>query len=186
MILIYGFIIVCFFAVAVFAPDLVVMQDDSLSLQIRGFTASKLLAKQGWVWPGVLSLVLLLAVHSFLAFQKIMGPLYRFRCAFEALGKGNFLYPVKIRKKDYLHAEEEALQAMIVSLSGKLEHIKEAAGEALESIGRLEETAGVGTEWSDAQIELLEANREHLRQLTTACTQFRLREAGELQPASRL
>jgi len=185
MILVYGFVIVCFLAIAVFAPDLFVIQDESLSLQIRGFAASRLLAKNAWVWPAVLSLILLLGVHSFLAFQKIMGPLYRFRCAFEALGKGDFLYPVKIRKRDYLHAEEEALQAMILSLSGKLEHIREVADEALGTVGRLEQTARVGTEWSDAQIGLLQANREHLQQLAKVCTQFSLKkDAGELQPPS--
>jgi methyl-accepting chemotaxis protein len=184
MILIYGFIIVCFLAIAVFAPDLFVIQDESLSLQIRGFAASRLLAKNAWVWPAALSLVLLLGVHSFLAFQKIMGPLYRFHCAFEALGKGDFLYPVKIRKKDYLHAEEQALQAMITSLSGKLEHIQKAAEEALGTIGRLEQTADVGTEWSDTQIALLRTNRERLQQLATVCTQFRLKDAGEGQPPS--
>jgi methyl-accepting chemotaxis protein len=185
MILVYGFVIVCFLAIAVFAPDLFVIQDQSLSLQIRGFTASRLLAKNTWVWPAVFSLVLLLGVHSFLAFQKIMGPLYRFRCAFEAMGQGDFFYPVKIRKRDYLHAEEEALQAMITSLSGKLKHIQEAADEVLVSFGRLEQTAHVGTEWSDAQIELLRANRERLQQLATVCTQFRLKKnEGDLQPPS--
>jgi methyl-accepting chemotaxis protein len=185
MILVYGFVIVSFLAIAVFAPDLFVIQDQSLSLQIRGFAASRLLAKNTWVWPAAFSLVLLLGVHSFLAFQKIMGPLYRFRCAFEALGEGEFFYPVKIRKRDYLHAEEEALQAMITSLSGKLKQIQEAADEVLVTVGRLEQTAHVGTEWSDAQIELLRANRERLQQLATVCTQFRLeKDAGELQPPS--
>jgi methyl-accepting chemotaxis protein len=186
MILTYGFIIVCFFAVAVFVPDLAVIQDQSMSLQIRGFAASSLLAKNTWVWPAVISLILFLGVHSFLAFQKIMGPLYRFRCAFEALGKGNFLYPVKIRKRDYLHTEEEALQAMISSLSGKLEHIQGAADEALGTVGRLEQTAHVGTEWTDAQMELLQNNRESLQQLAAVCMEFRLRDAGELQPSSPL
>lgn len=184
MILIYGFIIVTFFALAVFAPDLVEMQDKGLSLQIRSYAASRLLAKHAWVWPAVLSLILFLGVHSFLSFQKIMGPLYRFRCAFEALEKGNLLYPVTIRKKDYLHAEEKALDGMIKSLSWKLETIKDAADQALGSLGQLEKNARVGAEWSDAQIDLLRANREHLERLATVYQQFRLRDEGELQPAS--
>jgi len=110
--------------------------------------------------------------------------LYRFRCAFEALEKGNLLYPVTIRKKDYLHAEEKALDGMIKSLSWKLESIKDAADQALGSLGQLEKNARVGTEWSDAQIDLLRANREHLERLATVYQQFRLRDEGELQPAS--
>jgi methyl-accepting chemotaxis protein len=184
MILVYGFIIVCFFAVAVFASDLVVIQDQSLSLQIRGFAASRMLEKQVWVWPAVFSLVLLLGVHSFLAFQKIMGPLYRFRRAFEALEKGDLLYSVKIRKKDYLHTEEQALESMIKALSGKLEAIKNTAEEALGSVGQLEETANVGTEWSDDQMDLLRAQRERLENLAAAFQCFRLSGEGDRQPAS--
>lgn len=184
MILVYCFIMVSFFAIAVFAPDFFEMQNETLSWETRGHAASRLLAKHAWVWPAVFSLILLLGVHSFVAFQKIMGPLYRFRCAFEALEKGDLLYPVKIRKKDYLHAEEKALDSMIKTLAGKLEGIKTTAEEALGSMGRLEETASVGTEWSDNQIDLLRAQREHLERLAAAFQSFRLRDEGEKRQVS--
>jgi hypothetical protein len=114
-----------------------------------------------------------------------MGPLYRFRCAFEALEKGNLLYPVTIRKKDYLHAEEKALDSMIKTLAGKLEDIKYTTEEALGSVSRLEETANVGTEWSDNQMGLLRTQREHLERLAAVFQGFRLRdEGGEKPPVS--
>ena len=91
MVLIYCFVIVAFFAVAVFVPDLKEMEDQSLSLAARGNAAARILTKHSWVWPSVLSLILLLGMHSFFAFQKVMGPLYRFRCALEDLKDLNSL-----------------------------------------------------------------------------------------------
>ena len=83
MSLIASFIIVAFFAIAVFVPDVLEMQNQSLGLQIRSDAASRILEKASWVWPAVLSLIILLGLHSFRAFQRLIGPIYRFRCAFE-------------------------------------------------------------------------------------------------------
>ena len=105
----YSFIIVCFFAIAVFVPDMVEMRDQSLNPVIRGVAASRVLSKNVWVWPAILSLIIILGLHSFFMFKKIIGPLFRFRCVFGELGGGNLLSRFKLRKKDYLHTEEEAL-----------------------------------------------------------------------------
>jgi methyl-accepting chemotaxis protein len=173
--LIYCFIIVCFFAIVILVPDIVNMRDESLSLEIRSSAASRLLLKNSWVWPTVFSFIFVLGLHSFLTFQKITGPLYRFRQAFDQLENGKLL-PVKIRKKDYLQVEEEALNKMIKALVGKFASIKQATEEACKSIGELEQKANKGNEWSKTQIDMLHTHSKHLERLATAVQVFRLED----------
>ncbi|UCB51114.1 MAG: hypothetical protein JSW56_09810 [Deltaproteobacteria bacterium] len=173
MTLIYSFIIVGFFAFAVFAPDVFEMLDQSLSQEIRSSAASRVLAKHTWVWPAILSLIILLSLHSFRAFHKVIGPLYRFRWAFEQIRNGTLLLRVKTRDKDYLQTEEEALNKMLEVLSGKLEIVRDASQEAFQSIEELEQAANMGNGWTKTQRDLLRAHREHLERLVTEVQFFR-------------
>jgi methyl-accepting chemotaxis protein len=174
MTLIYSFIIVCFFAVITFVPDMMEMRDPSMSLEARSSAASRVLVKHSWVWPAVISLIIVLALHSFRAFLKVIGPLYRFRWAFEQLGNGNMLCRIKLRKRDYLRTEEEALNHMLETLSGKLGGVREASEEAFKSIDELEQSANEGQEWSQTQMDLLRAHRGHLQRLASEVKFFRL------------
>ena len=176
MTLIYSFIIVCFFAVLTFLPDMMEMRDTSLSLEARSSAASRVLAKHTWVWPAVLSLIIVLSLHSFRAFLKVIGPLYRFRWAFEQLGRGNMLYRIKLRKRDYLRTEEEALNNMLETLNGKLGRVKEASEEAFKSVGELEKSASEGNQWTETQMDLLRAHRESLQRLASEVKFFRLED----------
>jgi hypothetical protein len=174
MTLIYSFIIVSFFVIAVVVPDVVEMQDNSLSLESRSYAANRLLTKNTWIWPAAILLVVALGLHSFREFQKIAGPLYRFRWTFEQVENGSLLSSVKLREKDLLIREEEALNKMLTSLIGKLGTIGQETAAAIKSIGELENTVNQGSEWGTTQIELLQAHRDHLAGLATAVRFFRL------------
>lgn len=171
----YGFVVVCFVAFAIFVPDILEMQDESLSPAIRGSAASRILSKNAWALPACLSLVILLALHSFRTFQRVMGPLYRFRCAFEEFAKGNLLYPVKIRKKDYLHAEEEALNQMIKAFSDGIKSIKDANETALQSLREIEKTAISSNSLGQISRESLTSHRERLEDIENAIRFFQVR-----------
>ena len=176
MALIYSFIIVFYFVIAVNGPDVLEMQDDSLSLEIQSHAAKRVIANHSWIWPAVVLLIVGLGLHSFREFQKITGPLYRFRWAFEQVENGSLLSYVKIRDKDLLIEEEEALNKMLTSLVGKMGTIRQESSAALKSIGELENTVNQGGEWGTTQIELLQAHREHLEGLSTAVRFFRLQD----------
>ncbi|MGD8226975.1 MAG: hypothetical protein PVH82_09070 [Desulfobacteraceae bacterium] len=180
MTLIYSFIIVCFFAVAVFAPDIFEMRDQSLSQEIRSSAASRVLVKHTWVWPAVLSLIIVLSLHSFRAFHRVIGPLYRFRWAFEQIRNGTLLLGVKTRNKDYLQTEEEALNNMLEVLSGKLELVREATKEAFESVDELEKAANMGNGWTKAQVDLLRTHRDHLERLVSEVQFFRSQNEDQI------
>jgi len=179
MSVIYSFVIVCFFAIAVFGPDVAKMSDQSISLEIRSAAANRVLTKHSWVWPAIFLLIVVLGLHSFREFKKVAGPLYRFRWAFGQLERGNVVYPVKIRKKDYLREDEEALNKMLGALVGKLGNLNKATEEAFKSIDELEQTLNMGSEKSETRIALLRAHREHLEKLSTAVRSFRLKDAGQ-------
>jgi methyl-accepting chemotaxis protein len=181
----YGFIVVCFVAVANFVPDILEMQDQSLSPAIRSTAASRILDKNAWVLPACLSLVILLALHSFRAFQRVMGPLYRFRCAFEEFAKGNLLYPVKIRKKDYLHVEEQALIRMVDAFSAQINSIKNATETALHTLRELEKTATSSNPLGSISKDSLTIHRERLEGIVAAVRFFQVGgEGAELNKPS--
>ena len=165
MTLSYSFVLVCFFALAVFIPDVLEMRNEALGLEIRGTAASRLLVKNTWVWPAVLCLILFLSIHSFRAFQKIMGPLYRFRCAFEELENGKIRFPLKIRKKDYLRNEEESFNKMLKTLLGRFENIKDAAEGALRSLENVEQEISRGLDPEKTPGDLMGIHRDHLERL---------------------
>ena len=179
MSIIYSFVIVCFFAIAVFGPDIAKMSDQSISLEIRSAAANRVLTKHSWVWMAIFLLIVLLGLHSFREFKKVAGPLYRFRWAFGQLEKGNVVYPVTIRKKDYLREDEKALNKMLASLVSKLRDVNHATEEAFKSIDELEQTLNTGSEKSEAQIAVLRAHREHLEKLSNAVRFFQLGDEGQ-------
>jgi len=176
--LVYSFIIVCFFSIATFLPDMMDMQNMDLSLEARGSAANRVLSKHTWVWPAVLSLVIILALHSFRTFLKIVGPLYRFRWAFEQLAKGNLLHRISTRKRDYLRQEEEALNQMLEVFRDRFGGLKEAGEDVFKSVDELEKSLETDSTWGEAQRDLLQAHRKHLERLAEAIHFFRL-EDGE-------
>ena len=184
MSVIYSFVIVCFFAIAVFGPDVAKMSDQSISLEIRSAAANRVLTKHSWVWLAIFLLIVMLGLHSFREFKKVAGPLYRFRWAFGQLERGNVVYPVKIRKKDYLREDEKALNKMLASLVSKLGDVNHATEEAFKSIDELEQTLNTGSEKSETQIALLRAHREHLEKLSAAVKFFRLKDDGQKKAGS--
>jgi methyl-accepting chemotaxis protein len=176
MTLVYCFVIVSFFAVTTFAPDILEMRNKSLKLETRSYAAHRLLDNHTWLWGAVLLLVTVFGVHSFRAFHKIMGPLHRFRSTFEQLGNGNLVLRIETRKTDYLETEVEALNHMAEALSGKLRGIKEATDMASKSMGELEQSMNEDKDMSNAQRDLLAAHRERLERLSAAVQVFRLED----------
>jgi methyl-accepting chemotaxis protein len=179
MSVIYSFVIVCFFAIAVFGPDVAKMSDQSISLEIRSAAANRVLTNHSWAWLAILLLIVVLGLHSFREFKKVAGPLYRFRWAFGQLERGNVVYPVKIRKKDYLREDEEALNKMLASLVGKLGNINQATEEALKSIDELEKALNMDSGKSEARVALLHSHRERLEKLSNVVRFFRLKDEGQ-------
>jgi hypothetical protein len=176
MVLIYGLMIVAFLAVFLFVPDIIRLHDEGLSISIRAAAADKILLLHSRVWPAVIALICVLGLHSFRAFHRIVGPLYRFRWAFDQIRNGDLSLRVKIRKKDYLHMEEAGLNNMIEMLAEKWEGIQRAGLDSLKSLDGLEQAVSPGSVWSDAHKELLHTHRRNLETLMDQARYFRVEE----------
>jgi len=178
--IIYSFIIVFLFIIAVVFPDVVQMMDESLSPEARSSAADKLIGKNVWLWPAAIALIIMLGLHSFFEFRRITGPLYRFRWVYEQIENGKLPLPVKLRKNDYLIEDGEAINKMLISLVGKLSIIRQETAEAINSFGEVEDPANQNNQWSASQIELLKAHREHLERLSAAVQFFEVPEKPQI------
>jgi len=179
MILVYGMIVIIFLFVFLFVPDIIQLQDESLSLEIRAAAADKILTLHARVWPTVITLMCVIGMHSFRVFHRFVGPLYRFRWAFEQVQNGNLGFRVKLRAKDYLRREEEALNEMIEMLAGKLRGIQLASLDAVKSLGKLEQKITKVSALTKPDKELLRVHRQHLDTVIDAARYFQLQESQQ-------
>ena len=177
---IYSFIIVFLFIIAVVFPDMVQMMDESLSPDARSAAAEKMIGKNLWVWPAAIVLIIMLGLHSFLEFRRITGPMHRFRWVYEQIESGKLPSPVKLRKNDYLIEEAEAINKMLISLIGKLSIIRQETAEAIISFEEVDGPANQNNQWSASQIELLKTHREHLERLSAAVQFFEVPETPQI------
>jgi nitrogen fixation/metabolism regulation signal transduction histidine kinase len=146
-------------------PEFIKLNDESVSLEVQSAAADRVLILHSRIWPAVISLIIILGIHSTIIFHRVAGPLYRFRLAFEQIKKGNLKFRVKLRKKDYLHDEEEAFNNMIETMAGKLKDIKIDSLDSLNSLYELEKQSNG---WKETDKEKLRIHRGHLVKLADA------------------
>ena len=172
-ILIYCTIVIIFLSVYLFVPEFIKLGNESLSMEIRAAAADRVLILHSRIWPAAIALISFLGIHSILFFHRVVGPLYRFQWAFDEIKQGNLSLRVKIRKKDYLHDEEEVLNEMIEALGRKLQDIKALSRNSLNSFHKLEKkTSG----WTETDTKYLRTHRQYLTKLADAVAYFQLRE----------
>jgi len=80
-----------------------------------------------------------IAVTLFVS-HKIAGPLYRFKKVIEAMGEGDFLNQVKIRKGDQLQDLAKAFDDMIVKNRVKIKALKADLGVFNEKLSKISES----------------------------------------------
>ncbi len=176
IIIVYSFVIVLFLAVFMFVPDIVRLQDESLSFHARAAAADKMLILHARVWPAILLVICLVALHSFRFFHRLIGPLHRFRQTYAQVRNGDLNLRVKIRKKDYLHEDEAALNDMLETVCEKWRNMQQATENALRSLDTLEQTGSSANNWQGSREEVLRIHRHHLERLAEASRYFTVRE----------
>jgi methyl-accepting chemotaxis protein len=173
LVLIYGGVIVVFLALCLFMPDIWRMQDQSLSIEARTSAAEKILTLHARVWPAVIALICVIGLHSFRIFHRLVGPLYRFRVVFGQVRDGDLSHPVRIRERDYLHKEEDALNEMLEVLHAKLNDIQGEATQALQSLQDVEHAISGVPGWGEAEKSLVLTHREHVNRIADTASYFR-------------
>lgn len=170
----YNMVIVIFLVVAFFVPDYLQLKNETLSYEVRAAVADKILNMHSQIWLALIALVCLIGMHSFRVFHRFVGPLYRFKWAFEKIQGGDLSFRVHLRKDDYLRREEEALNRMIGALSEKIQNTQKAGRETLKSLGDLEESLEKGDSGDKDLHELLQAHRKRVDRLVDTGLFFKL------------
>jgi methyl-accepting chemotaxis protein len=185
IVVIYGSIIAISMATALFLPDIIAMNNENLSQEMRTAAAQRTIAFHSRVWPSLITLVCIFALHSFRVLLRIFGPLYRFRVSFPDIGKGNLALRVKLRKKDYLKEEAEKFNEMLDVFREKWGNVQSYGQEALESLSALEKGFKEGSDGIEDYQKLLEEHRTILEEVMSQAQYFRLTdEVKEQQPAA--
>ena len=174
MVLSYCIITAAFLAAFLFMPDINDMNNEDLSIEVRAAAAKRIFTLHSRVWPTVIALVCILNIHSFRAFHRVAGPLYRFRWAFAKIVKGDLNFRVKLRSKDYLVQEADMVNEMIEVLAEKWGSMQLIGLNALKSIDGLEQSLNMKNGTREANQHLLQKHRQHLETLVDQTRYFRL------------
>ncbi|MFP3870322.1 MAG: hypothetical protein ACLFVT_05500 [Syntrophobacteria bacterium] len=179
VILCYCMLIVIVLALFLFVPDLIKLLNEELSIQTRAAAADKVLTLHSRLWPAVITLVCCIGLHSVGTFHRFMGPVYRFRRAFAQVKSGDLSLRIKLRRKDYLHQEEEAFNKMVQTFAEKWGDIQLACMDALKCLGDLEEAMRMRENRQEAYQELLTTQRRHLEHLVDVSRYFQVHPRDE-------
>jgi methyl-accepting chemotaxis protein len=179
MIIIYNSIIVAFVGIFVFVPDILQMLDESLIFEVRAAAADRILVSHSRMWPALIALICIIGLHSLRFFNRFIGPLYRFRLAFEMMRDGDLGFRVKIRKTDLLHQEEQSINEMIEALAGKIRNMQLASNDSLKSLNELKEMLNEPSNNPKDSKELLLTHGQHLDTMADAARYFRLETSKE-------
>jgi methyl-accepting chemotaxis protein len=76
--------------------------------------------------------------------HKIAGPLYRFKRIMEALGDGNFLNEVRIRRNDQLQDLAKIFDQMIAKNRSRIQELKSELSAFKEKLNRISEDEVLG------------------------------------------
>ena len=182
IILSYGLIMVLLLGLVLFIPDVIAVNNEELSPEVRGAAANRILTLHARVWPAIIALVCILGIHSFRVFLRVVGPLYRFRWAFTKIKEGELNFRIKLRKGDYLFREQDLFNEMMDTLTDKLGSMQSAGQDATKSLGQL--TAEMGGEQGRYQ-QLLKTHSQHLANMLNQARSFQLSgESSEEQEIS--
>ena len=99
-------------------------------------TASTFLLLHALVWPTLVAIVLISAVHLTVTTHKVAGPLVRFRRVFQQMADGNFRGPVVLRDGDYLKTEATLLSSALATLERRDAACRAALEQAEKSRAR--------------------------------------------------
>jgi methyl-accepting chemotaxis protein len=169
--LVYFATILLIFAGALFLPIILELRSGNLSVLEQGEVAAQFLALHARVWPAMLVVLVLLALHSIVVSHRIAGPLYRFRSIFKAIAEGDLSVRANLRKTDYLGKEADSLNEMVAVLRATLAGIQKQSREVRAAILALKPSIERGsmTEMHQhvadlqAQTEALEGSVRHFR-----------------------
>ena len=183
LIVIYSAIIAVVISAALLIPDIMRLQDPTISFEERVHAADKILAIHFRLWPTLLAVICIIGLHSFRVFHRFIGPLYRMTMALKQIEEGDLSFRLEFRSNDFLEQEKIEFNNMMTSVSDKIRSIKDAGVNASASLNKLETSLNSEPSEDSAEKTCLTELRDELNRLTAAIEKFRLEEMEE--PATK-
>ncbi len=135
-------------AAVLFVPLMVQLGNDSLPLDEQAEAAQEFLTLHAHIWPALLLVLVLLAIHSIFISHRVAGPLYVLRRVFDAVLRGDLTARARIRNSDYLHEEVDHFNTVVASLEARIRTLTARQLEAERHYRAVTEasTVDLGTE----------------------------------------
>ncbi len=172
-ILIYNLIIAGLLAAFLFVPDIIRMNDETLSTSARAIAAEKILTLHSRVWPVIIALICLFGLHSVRLFHQFIGPLFKFTMAFKEVKEGNLGRRIKLRKRDNLHKEAAIFNEMLDAVSEKIAVIQAAGQDSLDLLEKAESFAKKTGVQGEPVLKNIEGLRKNLEDIAASAGYFR-------------
>ena len=168
--LVHYFAIVMTFATVVFLPVMLQLDDQALPLDERVEFANQFLSLHQRVWPALLVVLFLLAIHIVYFSHRFAGPLYRCTQIVRQVTEGDLTVSTTTRKGDYLQQEVRALNEMVSALRGNVQDVETQCAEARATYAELQKV--LAHEPGPGVAQQLRALDEQLVRLETTLQRF--------------
>jgi methyl-accepting chemotaxis protein len=172
----YSAIIAVVISAALLIPDIMRLQDPTISFEERVHAADKILAIHFRLWPTLLAIICIIGLHSFRVFHRFIGPLYRMTMALKQIKEGDLSFRLEFRSNDFLEQEKIEFNNMLTSVSDKIRSIKDAGVKASASLNKLETSLNSESPEDSAEKICLTELRDELNRLTATIEKFKLEE----------
>lgn len=136
--LVHYLAIVLTFASVVFLPVMLQLDDQALPLDERVEFANQFLSLHQRVWPALLVVLLLLAIHIVYFSHRFASPLYRCTQLVRQVTEGDLTVSTTTRKGDYLQQEVGALNEMVSALRANVQDMEAQCSHARVTYAEIE------------------------------------------------
>lgn len=175
LILIYIIIITGVLVSVLFVPDILRMNDQSLSIEMRTVAAENILMLHYRVWPVIIALICVIGLHSIRTFSRFVGPLYRFDLVFRDVRNGNLDNRIRLRKGDFLLQEADVINDMFDVINQKIKEMQEKGQTALTILNDYEQWQMENNIKNDPATCKISILRQNLNELIDAAKYFKTR-----------
>jgi len=155
------FLVSVAFIATLFGPLVLALFDPSSNDAELSATATAFLALHGRFWLAISVTSLAWLAHLAIVSHRVAGPLVRLCGIFRKAGRGDVSMRVRVRAKDYLQQEADALDAMMLGLrrrigvaKGRLTRIETALGNVQQ------QSSKTAVSSNDTALPLCELERE--------------------------
>jgi len=118
--IVYAVVAALAIAAVLFVPLMVELGNESLPLDKQAEAAQEFLTLHARIWPALLLVLVLLAIHSIFTSHRVAGALYGLHRVFDAVLRGDLTARARIRHTDYLHGEMDHLNTVVASLEARI------------------------------------------------------------------